>query len=109
MGEHSEAFRLTFGLIAVSLLLFGVGFNWLTGWLHRKGYKDGYTWLLVVIGTAVTLLASGFLIGWLAVGVLFVLFACSGLPMALGDAWRHKRAMNDFMEYRSDGPDKVAE
>lgn len=101
MVENSEAFRLHFGLIAVALLLFGVLFNSLTAWLHRNGLKDGYTWLLVAAGVTVTLLAGGFLIGWQAVGILFVLFSCSGLPMALGDAWRHKQAVREFVQYRS--------
>lgn len=87
-GTNSGAITVT----ASSLLLFGVGFNWLTTYWGRKGYNDGYTWLLVVIGVAVTIIAAGFTIGWGAVIVLIIYFAASGFPMAAGDIWRHVKA-----------------
>lgn len=87
--------------ICFILFTFGVAFNWLTSWMHRRGYSDGYTWVLVVVGVAVTIGASGLVLGWTAVWVLFVLFACSGLPMAAGDIWRHVQAQREFVHYRS--------
>lgn len=77
---------------AVALLAFGAAYNALVMWAGRRGYTDGYTWLLVVIGVAVTILAAGFTIGWTTVAVLFLYFAASGLPMAAGDIARHVRA-----------------
>ena len=87
--------------VFLGLLTFGLVFNWSVAWMHRNGHSDGYTWLLVVAGVAVTVLASGFVIGWTAVLVLFGLFVASGLPMAVGDMWRHWQAVGDFIRYRS--------
>lgn len=92
LGSH---YGINLGAItatAVALLAFGVAYNWLVGQLGRRGYDDGYTWLLVVGGVAVTVLAAGMTIGWTAVALLGVYFAASGLPMALGDIWRHVKA-----------------
>ncbi len=86
---------INLGAIAVTaggLLAFGIAYNWLVLELGRRGYDDGYTWLLVVIGVAVTAVAAGFTIGWGAVMLLGLYFAASGLPMALGDIYRHVRA-----------------
>jgi len=88
LGINSGAITAT----AVALFLFGLAFNALIDRWNRAGYDDGYTWLLVVIGVAVTVIAAGFTIGWTAVITLFVFFAASGLPMALGDIWRHVKA-----------------
>lgn len=95
-------------VIGLALFLFGLGFNWFTSWLHKQNYNDGYTWGLVVIGVAVTVLASGFVIGWTAVLILLICFTCSGLPMAIGDIWRAVRAKRDFISYRSKNADEEA-
>ena len=79
-------------ITAVLLLTFGAAFNAAVQWLNRKGATEGYTWLLVVIGVAVTLLAAGPVIGWANVVRLFILFAASGLFMAGGDIYRYLRA-----------------
>lgn len=95
MNELGTSFGNDLGAIAataVFLFAFGIGFNWLVLQLSRRGYSDGYTWLLVVVGVAVTVIAAGFTIGWTAVLLLFVYFAASGLPMALGDIWRKVQA-----------------
>jgi hypothetical protein len=89
------------------LFVFGLGFNWLVTWMHRHGHSDGYTWLLVVIGVGVTLLAAGPVVGWEPVLMMFALFAASGLPMAAGDAWRRRQALADFMRYRSGDAEKT--
>lgn len=66
----------------IALLLFGAIYNfgiekfpWLA---HRRSAEQ------VVGGVLVTLLASGFVIGWMSVVVMFILFAGSGLPMLIG-------------------------
>jgi len=95
MNELGMDFGMDLGAIlatAAGLLAFGTGYNWLVSQWSRRGYNDGYTWLLVVLGVAVTVLAAGFTIGWLAVLLLLVYFVASGLPMAAGDIWRHVQA-----------------
>lgn len=95
MNEFGTYLGVDLGAVAVTgvvLLAFGGAFNWLVGQLSRRGHTDGYTWLLVVIGVLVTVVAAGFTIGWPAVILLGVYFAASGLPMAAGDIWRHVAA-----------------
>ena len=97
-----DEFGFDIGLIVVSglfLLCFGIGFNWLVSWLHRRGWDDGYTWLLVVMGTAVTLVVAGFTVGWPVALIVAGYFGCSGLPMAVGDILRHVQARS-----RESGP-----
>lgn len=74
---------------SAALLAFGTLYNYLVLHLSRRGHNDGYTWLLVVIGVGITILAAGFTIGWTAVILLGIYFAASGLPMAIGDIYRH--------------------
>lgn len=47
----------TFGLIPVGigLLVFGVIYNLVVGWMERNGYDEGYTAIMVVVGVLVTL------------------------------------------------------
>jgi hypothetical protein len=76
-------------LMAALLFIFGAAYNAAVTWLNRRGMTEGYTWLLVAIGTAVTLLASGPVIGWDNVIRLFILFVASGAFMAGGDIYRY--------------------
>jgi hypothetical protein len=95
MAELRATFGSELGAIAVTAVFlfgFGIGYNWLVLQVSRKGYSEGYTWLLVVVGVAVTVAAAGFTIGWTAVLLLLIYFAASGLPMALGDIWRKVQA-----------------
>lgn len=95
MQEFGTVFGTNLGAIAVTavaLLLFGSAYNWLVAELTRRGYADGYVWLEVVIGVAVTVIAAGATIGWPAALLLAIYFSASGLPMALGDIWRHVKA-----------------
>jgi hypothetical protein len=78
--------------VALGLLLFGVVFNLAISYLHRHGLNEGYVWLEVVIGVAVTLAAASFVVPLTVVAALFVLFAAAGLAPALGDIWRYVRA-----------------
>lgn len=80
------------GVTAAGLLAFGAAYNWLVLQWSRRGDTDGYTWLLVVVGVAVTVVAAGFTIGWTAVLLLVIYFVASGLPMAAGDIYRYVRA-----------------
>ncbi len=71
-------------------LLFGFGFiyNLVVAWLEQHGYDEGYTALLVVVGTAVTLGAMAVVAWPCALGMLGA-FAASGFWMVLGSWWRH--------------------
>lgn len=78
--------------VALGLLLFGVAYNALIHQLHRSGLNEGYVWLEVVVGVGVTLAAASFVVGWPVVLALFVLFAASGLFVAIGDMYRYVKA-----------------
>ena len=78
--------------VALGLLVFGIAYSILIHYLHRHGLNDGYTWLEVVIGVGVTLLAASLVVGWPVVLALLVLFGASGLFMVLGDIYRYARA-----------------
>lgn len=86
---------VNWGLIAVviGLLLFGMVYNRVVGWMEREGHADGYVAFLVCAGVGATLLAWG-LLGqrWNDVLLLLALFMASGLPMILGSMARHMRA-----------------
>jgi len=88
LGTQSGAIWVT----AVSLLVFGYAYNLLVNWLHRNGFDDGFTWLEVVFGVAITVMAAGFTIGWGNVALVFIYFVCSGLFMAAGDINRYVQA-----------------
>lgn len=76
----------------LALLIFGFIYNLVVHAVSRRGLNEGYVWLEVVIGVAVTLIAAGFIIGWLNVAVLLLLFAASGLFPAGGDIHRYVQA-----------------
>jgi len=75
--------------VLIGLLLFGILFNLLVAWLGNR--KNGYTAMLVVVGVAVTIACSIPVIGLENALFLGLAFACSGLPMILGDIWRSIR------------------
>lgn len=81
--------------VALGLLLFGVAYSVLIAYLNRHGLNDGYTWLEVVVGVGVTLAAASFVVGWPVVLALFVLFAASGLFVAIGDIYCYARARRE--------------
>ena len=84
--------------LVLGALLFGLAFNWLTGYLSRRGYTEGYTWALVGFGTLITLVISGFVIGVVNVAVVLVFFVVTGVPMAIGSWWRTATKRRDEME-----------
>ena len=73
------------------LFVFGWGYNSLVEWVESKGYNQGYTSLLVVLGVAVTLLGALPLVGIEAVVLMVCLFVASGLPMVIGSVVRYAR------------------
>lgn len=88
----------TFWVVTLLLVLFSIGFNQLINYLHRTGYNDGKTWLEVVFGVAIVILASGFTLGAEDALVLFFHFAAAGSAMVLGDIWRHTKARRREVE-----------
>ena len=76
--------------IYLALLLFGIGYNYLTAQAERTGFIRGYTALFVVGGVAVTVAATA------VVSLAFALitagaFIASGTPMIVGSMIRHQR------------------
>ena len=88
IGSQSGAIWVTFG----ALITFGYLYNEAINYAHRQGFNDGYTWLEVVVGVAVTITAAGFTVGWHNVILMLLYFIASGLFMSGGDIWRHVRA-----------------
>jgi uncharacterized membrane protein len=70
----------------IGLFLFGVIYAIIVYFMNGK--HEGYTALLVVVGVAVTVAASGPVIGWDVVIYLALAFAASGVPMIVGDVIR---------------------
>ena len=73
------------------LFVFGFVYNLAVEFLERKGYDEGYTAILVVTGTLVTL-AGVAIVHWGAALLTLGAFAASGFWMVLGSWWRHVRA-----------------
>lgn len=75
--------------LLLGALLFGLAFNWLTGYLTRRGYAEGYLWALVGIGVTMTAVFALPIIGLVNMLVLLSFFAATGSPMAIGSWWRN--------------------
>ena len=73
------------------LFAFGFLYNLLVAWMERRGYDEGYTALLVVIGVGVTLVAYSFVDVVPAIEMALA-FAASGFWMVVGSWWRHVQA-----------------
>lgn len=102
---------LNAAIIFIALFIFG----W---WFNRRIEKigvdgDGFVWLMVVIGTSVTLVGIGLLdltLDWNAGLIGFAAFACSGLFMVGGDVQRYisrRRRMKEMAQ--NDAPKTLAE
>jgi len=76
-------------LILSTLFLFGILYNALVSWLEDHHYDRGYTAILVIGGSAVTIAGAGRLAGWKAALWTLAAFATSGTPMTLGSIARH--------------------
>lgn len=90
-----------FILTMIALLLFGMVFAYVVRRLADAGVQ-GQTAYTVVVGVGATVLASGLLIGWGNVVLLFCCFGASGLPMILEYASRvHREQKRDQSEAKS--------
>lgn len=84
----------TFGILSVliGLFVFGTAFNWFISRAHARKLTEGYTALLVVFGTLVTIGGIHMLsLFWQAPPALLAIiaFAASGTPMVIGDIARY--------------------
>ncbi len=95
IGSHcgliSDLNGRTLYTIGIGLLALGIGYNMLVAWIERHGYDEGYTAILVVVGTLFTL-GGVALVDVRAAFISLGAFACSGTPMILGSWWRYARA-----------------
>lgn len=76
--------------VYMALLLFGIGYNWLTSLAEKTGFIKGYTSLFVVGGVVITLAATAVISPAFAL-VAALAFVFSGAPMIIGSMIRHKR------------------
>lgn len=107
-----ETFGQNLGVIAavyLALVLFGIGFNYLTAHAEKTGYIHGYSSIFVTAGVLVTLA------GLAVFNVLFALlalgaFAASGTPMVIGSIARYmderKRHIDQLKQEARDGNSK---
>ncbi len=84
----------SFGILSVliGLFIFGLAFNWFVSRAHARKLTEGYTALLVVFGTLVTIGGIHVLsLFWQAPPALLaiVAFTASGTPMVIGDIYRY--------------------
>lgn len=86
IGENWGTIAAVFGV----LFVFGYLYDRLVEWLERNGYDEGYTAMLVVVGTGVTLVGVA-IVDWQAAFLALGGFACSGFWMVMGSWWRHVR------------------
>lgn len=82
------------GIIGVIALLFGILYAITIHQLKQSDRLEGYTAFAVVIGVAITVGLSGFIIGWGAVLGVFFIFVCTGTPMVIGDIYQHTTERN---------------
>lgn len=82
MDSNGQVISTETAWVVLGLFIFGVFYNWLVADFQKK--TGNYTAELVAGGVLVTLVASGFVIGWSNTFVLIILFTASGLPMMIG-------------------------
>lgn len=96
-----------------ALFILGAVYHLAVDALSKRGYTEGYTWLLVAIGVGVTVAPTGFLIGWGNVGWVYSAFFVTGAWMAFGDIRRHvtkREAMKrELRELSSDERETLAQ
>lgn len=89
--------------VYLGLVLFGVGYNWLTERAEHSGLIRGYTSIFVVGGVVITVGAMALIDVHFAIMTL-IAFAASGTPMIIGEMvrhWKRNRAAQLRREARS--------
>ena len=92
-------------LAGMAALLFGLMYNWIADQFRKAKLMDYLVAVLVVFGVAGTVLI-GVLFGVIDLGaavVLFILFACSGVPMIIGQLCPVVKARKRELERLHDG------
>jgi hypothetical protein len=79
------------------LFVAGFGYNALVSYLERRGYDDGFTAPLVVVGVLFTI-GGVALVDWRAALLTLGAFAASGFWMVIGSWWRHVTARRHSQE-----------
>lgn len=74
-----------------ALVLFGIGYNALVGWLMQHGYDEGYMGIIVAVGSAITIGGLA-VISFPSAVLAMICFIGSGVPMILGSMIRYARA-----------------
>jgi NhaP-type Na+/H+ or K+/H+ antiporter len=74
-------------VVFLVLLLFGVSYNILVQYFQKRTHH--YTAEFVVGGCLVTVLGSGFIIGWDNALIVVICFIASGTPMIVGSMMAH--------------------
>ena len=86
-------------IMALVLFIFGLGYDFFVTVLERRPRShNGFTSLLVVLGTLVTLLATLPLVGLQNFLIVLVAFAASGIPMIFGSISRYMRERDAVAE-----------
>jgi hypothetical protein len=86
-GTNWVAIGVYSGLFAAGLI-----YHLVVDWLSSRGYTEGYTWLIVAIGVVLSVVTTGFLVGWHNVLLILLAFVATGCWMAFGDIKRHVAA-----------------
>ena len=89
MESNGIANSTGLGIAFIALLVFGFGYNLIVERFQKRTQR--FTAELVVGGVLVTVLVSGFFIGWMNAAVVLILFVASGLPMIVGSWIRSAR------------------
>ena len=76
------------GIVMGVLFVVCVAYDSLVGWMERRGYDEGYTAILVVVGVIITGI-GGAAIDLEAAILFLLLFVASGTPMIFGSWRRH--------------------
>ncbi|HUV95794.1 MAG TPA: hypothetical protein VMX14_13345 [Anaerolineae bacterium] len=90
-NHRQEPTRARVALTLTALLAFGIAYNAIVTWLENRHHDRGYTSLLVIAGSAVTIAGAGHLTTWRAALWMLACFAASGAPMTAGSIWRYCR------------------
>jgi hypothetical protein len=89
MDSNGIANNTELGIAFIILLIFGFVYNFIVERFQKRTQR--YTAELVVGGVLITVLTSGFFIGWNNVVIVLILFFASGLPMIIGSWIRSAR------------------
>lgn len=81
-----------------TLFGFGIAYNYFVSRLNRRGWSEGYTAMLVVVGVSITVIGSIAMIGMTNALYMLAAFVASGLPMIAGDVLRHVRKREKQLE-----------